>query len=188
MTSRAPKATRSSSPASHYVLGLPLNLVYYPNPVLSKVSEPVDFNTTTLEWLDTFTSNMIHLMLESDGVGLAAPQVGQSIRVMVLDIGRSYPIVAVNPVLTYDSEQPTEEDWEGCLSFPGVAVKRVRHSTAHLSYQTVRGIRSELSLTDFPARVAQHEMDHLDGIHFGTGASWLKRQELAKKVQKSLRR
>lgn len=148
----------------------------------------MDFTTTTPEWLDTFTCNMVHLMLESEGVGLAAPQVGQNIRVMVLDIGRSYPVVAVNPVLTYDSEHPTEEDWEGCLSFPGVAVKRARHTVALLSYQTVRGEPSELNLSDFPARVAQHEMDHLDGIHFGTGASWLKRQELAKKVQKSLRR
>ncbi len=134
------------------------------------VSEPVrSFGTSELESL---LVDMRDTMRHLNGAGLAAPQIGVGLRVVIFGFEDNprYPdadpvpfTVLLNPVLTPQSED-TDEAWEGCLSVPGMRglVPRFRH----LRYTGVdpRGKPIDRTVSDFHARVVQHEVDHLDGI------------------------
>ncbi len=100
--------------------------------------------------------------VKADGVGLAAPQVGLDMRMCVAQInGRLTPLV--NPEITWKSKiMETAE--EGCLSLPGIWVPVARAVEIVVQYQTGRGDKKELKLSDMDARVVQHETDHLDGV------------------------
>jgi peptide deformylase len=137
---------------------------------LLAVSEPVrSFGTSELESL---LVDMRDTMRHLNGAGLAAPQIGVGLRVVIFGFEDNprYPdadpvpfTVLLNPVLTPQSED-TDEAWEGCLSVPGMRglVPRFRH----LRYTGVdpRGKPIDRTVSDFHARVVQHEVDHLDGI------------------------
>ena len=116
--------------------------------------------------------DMIDTMTEYHGVGLAAPQVHEGVRIFVasLDSGdddeeESEPIAVINPEIVVVGSEVVE-DWEGCLSIPDVRgrVPRAREVKVRCFDRT--GARVELSAHDFPARVIQHEADHLDGVLF----------------------
>ena len=116
--------------------------------------------------------DMIDTMTEYHGVGLAAPQVHEGVRLFVaaLDAGddegeESEPIAVINPEITIVSPDVVE-DWEGCLSIPDIRgrVPRAREIIVRAFDRT--GSRIELNAHDFPARVIQHEADHLDGVLF----------------------
>lgn len=160
----------------------------FPAPILNHTCKPIDFTTVNMEWLETFTSRMLITMVQAGGVGLAAPQVGEGLRVFVLDVDwilhpeKSNPLVAINPVITPVGEEINEEV-EGCLSFPGVTRRVERHTTVKLDAFMSNGTPYSIELEGYAARVAQHENDHLNGIHFGSGLSWLNRRELAKKMK-----
>ena len=117
--------------------------------------------------------DMLDTMHEYHGVGLAAPQVHESLRlfVAVLDAddgerGEPEPIAVINPEITIVGGGDVVEDWEGCLSIPDIRgrVPRARDITVRAIDR--RGDRIELRAHDFPARVIQHEADHLDGVLF----------------------
>ncbi len=96
------------------------------------------------------------------GAGIAAPQVGRTERVCIAMInGRAVPLI--NPEIVRRSEE-AETAEEGCLSLPDVWVQVPRSREIDLEYQDVKGKHRELTLSDFDARVVQHEVDHLDGI------------------------
>jgi peptide deformylase len=108
-----------------------------------------------------FLKDMEKATVAADGLGLAAPQVGSDLRMCVARInGRLTPLV--NPEITWKSKA-TETAEEGCLSLPGVWVPVPRATEIVVKYQTARGDRKELKLSDMDARVVQHETDHLDG-------------------------
>jgi peptide deformylase len=107
-------------------------------------------------------------------VGIAAPQVGESLRVIVVASrpGERYPqaplvepLVMVNPELLEASAE-TETGWEGCLSIPGMRGRVARHRAVRVRFSDLAGEVHELALEGFPARVFQHELDHLDGLVF----------------------
>jgi peptide deformylase len=139
-----------------------LKLQLYPSDVLLRHAEPVTaFDQGLIELCDA----MLELMLEKQGVGLAAPQVNESKRIFVmrrLD-ERLPPIVAVNPVVSPYGNLVGH--YEGCLSVPGVQVWVERPRQVVLRYQEpATGEWNEVDLSDTEAFCAQHELDHCDGI------------------------
>jgi peptide deformylase len=137
-----------------------LKLLPDTDPILHQVAEPV---TVFDEALQHLAVEMQQLMVSSNGVGLAAPQVGVSKRLIVHDL--NYPDFAlVNPrFISFDGVQVCEE---GCLSFPGLFFQVQRAERIEIQYQTVEGTTKTLKATGFDAVVFQHELDHLDGILF----------------------
>ena len=116
--------------------------------------------------------DMLDTMAEFHGVGLAAPQVHEGIRIFVasLDEGGegnadAEPLAIINPEITVVGSDVTE-DWEGCLSIPDIRGKVPRYMRVKVRGLDREGTRQELQLTGFPARVVQHENDHLDGVLF----------------------
>jgi peptide deformylase len=119
--------------------------------------------------------DMIDTMIEYHGVGLAAPQIHEGLRIFVgildspkpdsRDDAEIEPIAVINPEITTIGEDVVE-DWEGCLSIPDIRGRVPRSREIRMRGFSRDGARLDVSLRDFPARVAQHEADHLDGILF----------------------
>jgi peptide deformylase len=140
------------------------------DPRLLSVAAPVS-GLGALE-LENLINDMRDTMRDQNGVGLAAPQIGVALRVVIFgfDSNPRYPeaesvpyTVLINPVLTPLGEEQ-EEGWEGCLSVPGMRglVPRYRH--LRYTGQDAAGMPIDRTVSDFHARVVQHEVDHLDGI------------------------
>jgi peptide deformylase len=108
-------------------------------------------------------------MVEYEGIGLAAPQVHEGVRLFVAGVegsGDNLKIVPfINPVITPVGDE-TVEDWEGCLSIPDIRGKVPRAREVVIKALDRRGKPFELALKNYPARVVQHETDHLDGVLF----------------------
>ena len=120
--------------------------------------------------LDQLVSDMTETMFEVGGVGLAAPQVYVPKRVVIFFVpadrneGEAVPLtVLVNPEIV-PASQTVEEDWEACLSVPGLTGVVPRHASITYRYQDLSGDHHEVTATGFHARVVQHECDHLDGM------------------------
>lgn len=161
----------------------------FPDPILTKVCSEVSLEGN-LDWLEKLALRMIYTMIRSKGVGLAAPQVGEAIRLFVVDVdwvvdlNQANPIVCVNPSWTPIGDEKVE-GIEGCLSFPGEERTISRYMSVHLKAHDAQGAPYEMDAHGVLARVIQHESDHLEGKTFGSGLSWLKRKELAKKLTKA---
>ena len=162
-----------------------LKIVHYPEPVLLTVGKPVgeeEFN----EELRTLVEDMFETMYDAQGVGLAAPQVGVSKRLFVMDVpteeGKSNKIALINPeIITQEGEQIGDE---GCLSFPGIYTTVRREVRTVVRYRDVFGREQELDCTDLSARCVLHETDHCDGIVFLDRMSVLKRELAKRKIKK----
>jgi peptide deformylase len=128
--------------------------------------DPTEVRTATFQKL---IDDMIETMVEYEGIGLAAPQVHEGVRLFVAGIegkGDDLKIVPfINPVITPTTEEIVE-DWEGCLSIPDIRGKVPRPREVLIKALDRRGKPFELILKNYPARVVQHETDHLDGILF----------------------
>lgn len=159
-----------------------LELKIWPETILKKRTnevvdfDPVELNKTILE--------MYNLMQTQDGAGLAAPQVGLDMRLLVFtdyqnDKAESYMI---NPVILSSEGEIT--DWEGCLSFPGVTVKVKRAAKIKVEYQQSNGEVVSAEFEGFTARIIQHEIEHLDGKVFIQYLSGLKRDVVTRKMKK----
>ncbi len=140
------------------------------DPRLLQRAEPItNFGSRELQAL---LADMRDTMHELDGVGLAAPQIGVSLRVVIFEVNANprYPdaesvpqTVLINPVLTALSEE-VEEDWEGCLSVPGMRGLVPRHTQLRYQGRDEKGGLIDRTVSGFHARVVQHECDHLEGI------------------------
>jgi peptide deformylase len=140
------------------------------DPQLLEVSEPVTrFDTPDLHAL---VADMVDTMRELKGAGLAAPQIGVRLRVVIFGFEENprYPdadpvpfTVLVNPRLTPVGDE-MDEDWEGCLSVPGMRGLVPRYTQLRYQGFDVAGNPIDRTVADFHARVVQHEVDHLDGI------------------------
>ena len=140
------------------------------HPVLRAKARPVDKLELKQRTVQDFIDSMVDTRFEYSGVGLAAPQVHESLRVFVAmldadDQGEGDATVFVNPELVVVGDQ-TVEGWEGCLSIPDIRGRVPRAQHIKVSALDRNGKRFELDLKDFPARVIQHENDHLDGVLF----------------------
>ncbi|HJR06461.1 MAG TPA: peptide deformylase [Pyrinomonadaceae bacterium] len=163
-----------------------LEIVTYPNPVLETPGEPVTVFDARLKKL---VADMFETMDAASGVGLAAPQVGVSKRLFVMDCsgGRDpeQRVALINPVvLTVEGEQNGDE---GCLSFPGIFFPVKRSLRAVVRAQDETGETFELDGMDLTARCMLHETDHCDGIVFIDHTTVLKREMVKRKMRKLAR-
>lgn len=152
------------------------------DPVLRAEARPVaEITAETLVLID----DMLETMYAADGVGLAAPQVGVGVRVMVADSredGRA-PVALVNPQILERSED-TERGEEGCLSIPGVTDIVERAARVVIEGRGRDGQVRRVEADGLLARILQHEIDHLDGVLFFDRLSPLKRRMLLKRWEK----
>jgi peptide deformylase len=182
----------------NYILeGEILSISKYPAPVLKKIAKPViDFDHE----LHSLIRNMLFTMYHAPGIGLAAPQVGVSIRMFVIDISfdrekitladgsEEYrlsefaPMVFINPVFKNHRGEVVNE--EGCLSVPGIFEDVKRYEFLTVEYQDMFGNHHELEADELLSVCLQHENDHLEGIVFIERLSFLKKQLLEKKFLK----
>ncbi|PKL36491.1 peptide deformylase [Candidatus Peregrinibacteria bacterium HGW-Peregrinibacteria-1] len=136
------------------------------NPILRKVSDPVKKFDGRLKRL---VRDMKKAMLDANGVGIAAPQVGISERIFLatMDVGTEGErfLAFVNPVIIWHGDE-MEEDEEGCLSIPGVFGRVKRWREVAVEFFNEDGMRQRLELEGMNARVVQHEYDHIEGVLF----------------------
>jgi peptide deformylase len=160
-----------------------LKIVKYPDPVLLKPGEPVtEFN----DELKKLVADMFETMYDGQGVGLAAPQVAVSKRVIVIDLSNKrdpeQKIVLVNPeIIESEGRQYGEE---GCLSFPDLREKVVRAEKVRIRAQNTDGEWFEMDGEELLARCFLHEIDHVDGIVFLSRMSPLKRSLNLRTIRK----
>lgn len=155
------------------------------NEILRTVSKPVKSVTPELR---TFALEMIKTMERENGVGLAAPQVGRNIRVVICMFNpgekNEVTVPMVNPEFLELSEETVDGE-EGCLSLPGIWGKVPRARRVLLRFLNLKNQSQTLELHDFNARVIQHEMDHLNGVLFVDRAHDIEEADLKKKSAKS---
>lgn len=132
------------------------------HPTLKKVAAPVTVFDKKLKFL---VATMKKTMYESNGVGLAAPQIAVSKRVFVADDGESGFEAYINPVWTPDGDEKVI-DTEGCLSVPALYGEVERYAKVNVKYLDVHGKKKQKNVTGLLARCIQHETDHLNGILF----------------------
>ncbi len=139
------------------------------HPVLRTRTRELDPTEVRTAVLQKLIDDMIETMTEYEGIGLAAPQVHEGVRLFVAGIegkGDDLKVVPfINPVITPVGEEIVE-DWEGCLSIPDIRGKVPRAREVVIRALDRRGKPFELALKNYPARVVQHETDHLDGVLF----------------------
>lgn len=160
-----------------------LPIVKYPDPILQRPGEPVtEFNGE----LQALVDNMFETMYANNGGGLAAPQVGVSKRLAVVDMTQGKDpegkIVLINPEIILREGRQVDE--EGCLSFPGIFEKVERAYRVKVKTQDLKGEWHELEAEEWLARCFQHEIDHLDAQLFIFRISSLKRELALRKIRK----
>lgn len=157
----------------------------YPEPVLrADTREITEFNAELAE----LVKDMAETMYDAPGIGLAAPQIGESVKLIVVDTStepeeKQY-MVMVNPEIV--EHEGSQIDEEGCLSVPELTAKVIRHKKVAVTYQDPDGQDQKITAEDRFAVVLQHEIDHLNGILFIDHLSPLKRNLYKKKVKKWL--
>jgi peptide deformylase len=157
--------------------------VKYPEPVLQRPAAPV---TEFDEELRALVTDMFDSMYAAQGIGLAAPQIGVSKRVTVLDLSfQKNPeekLVLINPEITF--KQGKQYGEEGCLSLPDIHEKVSRAAVVKVRAQTLDGEWREYDGEELLARAFQHEIDHLDGVLFIFRVSALKRDLIQRRIRK----
>jgi len=161
-------------------------IVKYPDPVLAKRGEPV---TVFDDKLKTLVEEMFESMYEAQGIGLAAPQIGLSQRLTVIDISfKKDPeakVVLINPEIIHREGQQYEE--EGCLSLPEIREKVKRAAKVKVRAQNTDGEWFEIEGEELLSRAFQHEIDHLDGVLFIDRLSRLKKDLIIRKIKKLIK-
>ena len=169
-----------------------LPVYLYGQPVLRKEAEEVPMDYPDLKQL---VANMFETMYNADGVGLAAPQVGLSLRLLVIDadvMGDDFPEckgfkrAMINPVFLEKSEEEVSME-EGCLSLPGIHETVKRGNKIRVKYMDEDFVEHEEEVEGYLARVMQHEFDHLDGKMFIDHISALRKQMIKGKLNTMLK-
>lgn len=150
-----------------------MKIITYPNPILTTPARHIAIDTSCAKRLNQLAKEMIKIMYEHEGVGLAAPQVGESLRLCVIrkdkskryeyETGLEEDLILINPT-TIERSVNTWLFEEGCLSIPGVIVPVRRAHTIRVRAEDIHGDTYEFNAEHFFARVIQHEIDHLDGV------------------------
>lgn len=159
-----------------------LEILQFPDERLRRLSVPVEsFNQD----LKALADKMLEIMYDSNGIGLAAPQVNQTIRLIVVDVSesRDNPCIFVNPEIKEPAG--SVDSSEGCLSVPEIRTTIKRYENITLEYQDLNGERHEEPLGDLMSICVQHEIDHLDGKLFIDYVPDVKLQRLRKKIAKN---
>ena len=136
-----------------------LNILHDGDEILKRLSCSVILDDEIRE----FIGSMKETMIDANGVGLAAPQVGRNIRVIVVKLQYGDIQEMINPTIKWYSDHVVKIE-EGCLSIPGKHIELIRPSKISLSFQDLSGKYKKWKLKSLEARIVQHEIDHLDGI------------------------
>jgi peptide deformylase len=164
-----------------------LPIYTYGNAVLRKLAEPIASDYPALKEL---VDNMFETMYKAEGVGLAAPQIGLSIRLLVIDLVPfidedpdlgSFKITMINPIILEKSEEEVSIE-EGCLSIPGIHENVLRSEKIKIQYLDVDFKEHIEEFDGYRARVVQHEFDHLEGNLFTDRVSPIRRQLLKSRL------
>ncbi len=162
-----------------------LTILKFPDPILRQKAKTV---STFDNFLQNLVNDMTETMYDAPGVGLAAPQIGESIQLIVVNTSWDEDVkdsmVMINPEIT--AKEGSQIDEEGCLSVLDLTATVKRSQKVTVSYQDITGENQELTVEDLFAVVLQHEIDHLNGILFIDHLSTLKRALYKKKIKKML--
>lgn len=160
-------------------------ILIHPDPRLKRLADPVARVTPEIE---TLCADMLCTMYDAPGIGLAAPQIGQSLRIFVMDASRDpeaprAPLVLLNPEVSWASDELNAYE-EGCLSIPEQYGQVTRPAEVRLRWLGLDGKTHERDFEGLWATCAQHELDHLNGVLFIDHLSAIKRQMITRKMQK----
>lgn len=159
-------------------------IVLLPDPILREISKPV---TRFDALVQRFAADMLETMYDAPGIGLAAIQVGEPIRLLVADVSgkdeEKRPLVIVNPEIVARGDDASIYE-EGCLSIPDYYAEVERPASVTVAYQDAHGHRHELVAEGLLATCLQHEIDHLNGVLFIDHISRLKREMVIRKFRK----
>ena len=170
---------------NNYLKAMPIKpLVILPDPLLRLVSKPVERVDPALR---KFAADMLDTMYDAPGIGLAAIQVGEPLRMLVIDLAKEgeppAPQVFINPeILEHSDERSVYE--EGCLSIPDYYAEVERPANVRVKYLDEHGKAQEIAAEGLLATCLQHEIDHLNGVLFIDHISKLKRDMVVKKFKK----
>lgn len=158
-----------------------LDLLQYPHNTLKLQAQKI---TTFDHALAKTVEQLFETMYQKEGIGLAAPQVGHSLRICVIDLSTPHtqPLCLINPIITKKEGLVSSE--EACLSLPGIHAKVKRAQKVWVEYQDIKGDLMSLTAEDLLAFCIQHELDHLEGILYIDRLPRLKRHLLLKKYEK----
>lgn len=164
-----------------------LPIIVAPDPRLKRKAKPVTRVDATIR---TLMDDMLETMYAAPGIGLAAPQVGELVRVIVVDIAKKdqprAPLLMANPELVWKSEELATYE-EGCLSLPEHYADVVRPKAVRVRYRDHEDVVRELEAEGLLATCVQHEMDHLEGKLFVDHISKLRREVILRKLTKTKR-
>lgn len=165
-----------------------LEIITAPDPRLKLIAKPVE---KVDKQLQKFMDDMLETMYASNGIGLAATQVGDLRRVLVMDIsqreGVREPMFLVNPEII-DKSEDENVYMEGCLSFPEQFAEVARPRTVKIRYLDYDGKQQEIEADELLSTCVQHEIDHLNGVTFVDHLSRMKRDMILRKLKKEKRR
>ena len=159
-----------------------MQLVYHPSNILQKTCVEVDFNKISSDELEEIGRQMLEIMYNNNGAGLAHPQVAGNSRIFVMG-DEKFSRIIINPVIEKRSIL-IEAGQEGCLSFPDLWMPVKRAQTILAKWHSTEGRVQREFFRDFEARCFQHELDHLDGITFNQRVSKLVFDRAIKKRRK----
>ena len=166
-----------------------LPIYIYGQPVLRKVAEDI---TPDYPELKNLIADMWETLADSEGIGLAAPQIGRSIRLVVIDLDvisddlpeyKGFRQVYINPHIVEKDDTATDTSEEGCLSLPAIHEKVVRPKRIHVKWTDEQFQQHDEWVEGYLARVMQHEFDHLDGRMFVDRISPLRKQLIQSKLK-----
>jgi len=155
-----------------------LKILKQPNPILRKKSKDLSHKEIISPELGKLILDMIKTMIKTDGVGLAAPQIGGNIRLVVIN-AKDGAFCLLNPKITKKSLLK-ELGQEGCLSIPGIFGQVKRHKKITVEYLDQNGKKIKLIAQGMMARVIQHELDHLEGVLFIDKATSVEKVKIGK--------
>jgi peptide deformylase len=162
----------------------PLPILIVPDPVLRKTARAV--TPDDAETLKSLIPAMFSTMYKAPGIGLAAPQIGKLLRVIVVDVAPNQipaPMALINPEVIAKSEEKATRE-EGCLSLPDQYAEVTRPAWVKVKYLDEQGVKREVEGDGLLAACLQHEIDHLNGVLFVDYLSSLKRNMLLRKLAK----
>jgi peptide deformylase len=161
-----------------------LTIITAPDPRLKLIANPVEKVDDSVR---KFMDDMLETMYDYNGIGLAATQVGDLRRILVMDIsqkeGVKEPLFLVNPEIS-DASEELNTYMEGCLSFPGQFAEVKRPKTAKIKFLDYNGNQQIIDADELLATCVQHEIDHLNGITFVDHISKMKRDIIIRKLKK----
>jgi peptide deformylase len=160
-------------------------ILILPDQRLRQVCDPIEKIDDSIK---TLAADMLETMYDAPGIGLAAPQIGEMKRIVVMDLAKEgetpEPLVMINPEILKYSEETTVTE-EGCLSIPELYYDVERPAEVTVRYTDLDGNTVDKDATDRLAICIQHELDHLDGVLYIDYLSRLKRDRVLKKFQKA---